>query len=89
MAIADDIKALVGVVNTRTNQIADGITEVRSDLQALKDQLGSATNGISAADADEIKSTLDAAVASLGVAADSLTALGQDETNPVPEPPPA
>lgn len=101
MTKASEILDLLQQIDTRTTQlgtisteVAAGLTEVRSDLQALRDQIGNGS-GISETDAEAIKlriaeidSRLGAATTSLQGQAAELTALGQDPANPVPPPAP-
>lgn len=68
------------------SQAVDGIAEVRNDIAALKDQIGTGTPGITPEEADgvlaEMDSTLkalDESTTGLKAAADALTALGTEQ----------
>lgn len=66
---------------TRLNTATD---EIASDLQALRDQLQSVRDEIPAAQ----QAAVDSALALLDAPIARLEALGQDPTNPVPDPEP-
>lgn len=81
MALTQEIRDLIAVLNTRTSEISEDIGAVGARIQALIDRLAT---DIPASEIEEIKAELQAAVDSLAAPAAALDAMGKVEDNPVP-----
>lgn len=68
----DALTAKVGEIAPVLTQIGDGIAGVAADIQALKDQIGAGTPGITPEEADAVVASLDTTISSLG---DAVTGL--------------
>ncbi len=81
MATLADVQARLDALTTSVGQIAPelqnistGIADVAADIQALKNQIGSGTPGLTAEEADAVVANLDNTLTTLGAAVSGLQA---------------
>lgn len=84
MALTQEIRDLIQVLNTRTSEMAEDLNAVAARIQALIDRLAT---DVPASELEQIKSELQAAVNSLEPTAVALDAMGKVEDNPIPPAP--
>lgn len=77
-ATKDSIDALISKFDTATNRVAAKLEEMKTEIQALKDQIASGSP-VTQEQLDQLETRLTSEVT-------DLEALGQDPANPVPEP---
>jgi ABC-type transporter Mla subunit MlaD len=68
----DALTSKVGEIAPALESIGAGITNVAADIQALKDQIGTAPVGITSEEADGVVASLDTTLSNLGTAVEGL-----------------